>query len=82
MIIWVLSVRTLDNWFIGRNPPEDIKVKARFSESKDLIEIIFKMINIINVRPEYNKKILMACFNTSELFNEIQFVKDFLKLSS
>ena len=71
IIIWVLSLRILDNSFIGKNPPDDINVKARFSESKDLIEIIFKIINISNVSPEYSKKILTACLTTSELFNEI-----------
>ena len=43
----------------GKNPPEEISVKAKFNESKDLIEKIFKIININNVILEYNKKILM-----------------------
>ena len=37
---------------------------------------------IISVIPEYNKKILKACFNTSELLNEKKLVNVFLKLSS
>ena len=71
IIICVLSLRMFDKLLTGKNPPEEIKVKAKFSESKDLIEIVFKITNIIKVNPEYNKKILTACFNTSELFSEI-----------
>ena len=72
----------LDRSLTGKKPPEEIRVKARFNESKDLIEKIFKMIKIKNVKTEYNKKILVACFNISELLNEIKFVNVFLKLSS
>ena len=52
------------------------------NESKDLIENIFKIKNIMRVKKEYNKKILIACFKISELLNEIKFINDFLKLSS
>tara|TARA_B100000989_G_C19387912_1_gene404433 strand:+ start:519 stop:725 length:207 start_codon:yes stop_codon:yes gene_type:complete len=66
----------------GKNPPDEISVKAKFKESKDLIEKIFKTIKIKSVIIEYKRKILIACFNISELLNEIKLVSDFLKLSS
>jgi len=71
-----------DKSFTGKNPPEEIKVNARFKESNDLIETKFKTTKISKVRPEYNKKILAACLKISALLNEIKFVKVFLKLSS
>ena len=37
---------------------------------------------IKRVIPEYKRKILIACFNISELSKEIKFVSVFLKLSS
>tara|TARA_Y200000002_G_C22451545_1_gene566537 strand:+ start:445 stop:639 length:195 start_codon:yes stop_codon:yes gene_type:complete len=60
-----------DRLLTGRKPPEEMRVKAKFNESKDLIEKIFKIRNIIKVRPEYKKNILIACLNISELFNDI-----------
>ena len=71
-----------DKSFTGRKPPEEIRVKARLSESNALIENRFKIKKIIRVNEEYNKNILIACFNISELFNEKKFVKVFLKLWS
>ena len=61
----------LDKSLTGKNPPDEIKVKAKFNESKDLIEKMFNNININNVIDEYNKKILIACLNISELSNEM-----------
>ena len=52
---------------MGKNPPDEIKEKAKFKESKDLIENKFRIIKINKVIIEYNKKIFTACFNTSEL---------------
>ena len=72
----------LDKSFAGKNPPEETSVKAKLSESKVLIEKMFKIKKIKSVRPEYNKKIFIACLNTSELLKEIKLVKVFLKLSS
>tara|TARA_E500000331_G_C16796259_1_gene514596 strand:- start:24 stop:245 length:222 start_codon:yes stop_codon:yes gene_type:complete len=72
----------LDRSLTGKNPPDEISVKAKFNESKALIEKIFKIIKIKSVRPEYKRKILIACFNTSELLKEMKLVKVFLKLSS
>ena len=66
----------------GKKPPDEIKVKARFKESNDLNEKIFKIIKIESVKVEYRKNILAVCLNTSELLNEIKFVRDLLKLSS
>ena len=71
MIICEFSFIITDKSFTGRNPPEDIKLKAKFSESKVLIEKIFKIINITSVKIEYNKKILIACLNISELSKDI-----------
>ena len=72
----------LERSLTGRNPPDEINVNAKFKESKDLIEKRFKMVKIINVKPEYKKNILIVCLKISELLNEMKFVKDFLKLSS
>ena len=82
IIIWELSLKILERSLTGKNPPDEINVKAKFNESNDLIEKIFKTINIKRVKAEYKKKILIACFNISELLNEIKLVKLFLKLSS
>tara|TARA_A100001035_G_scaffold174958_1_gene139032 strand:- start:2172 stop:2456 length:285 start_codon:yes stop_codon:yes gene_type:complete len=82
IIIWVLSFIIEDKLFTGRNPPEEISENAKFKELNDLIEKIFKIMNIINVSEEYNKNILIACLKISELLNEIKLVRVFLKLSS
>ena len=68
--------------FVGKKPPDEIRVKAKLRELKALIEKIFKEIKINKVKPEYNKNILIACLKISELSNEIKLVKVFLKLSS
>ena len=81
-MIWEFSLIISDKSFTGRKPPEDIREKARFNESNVLIENIFKIIKIIRVKDEYNKNILIVCFNISELFNEKKFVNVFLKLWS
>jgi hypothetical protein len=72
----------LERSLTGKKPPEEINVNAKFNESKDLIENKFNIIKIMRVIHEYNKKIFIACFRTSELLNEIKLVKVFLKLSS
>ena len=82
IIIWEFSFKINDKSLTGRKPPEDINVKAKFKESNVLIEKILRIIKIISVKKEYNKKILIACLNTSELLNEIKFVNVFLKFSS
>ena len=66
----------------GKKPPEEIKVKAKLSELKDLIEKIFRMIKIIKVKDEYKKNIFIVCLKISELSKDIKFVNVFLKFSS
>jgi len=77
-----LLINTEERSLIGKKPPEDIIVIAKFRELKDLISKIFKIMNIEKVIPEYNKNILIFCFITSELLNDKKLVKDFFKLSS
>ena len=43
---------------------------------------ILRIINIKIVKQEYNKKILIVCFNISDVLNDKKLVKDFFKLSS
>ena len=81
-IIWELSLIIFDKSLTGKKPPEDITVRAKFNESKDLKEKIFNIMKIINVRNEYNKKILIVCFKISELLKDMKFVRVFLKFSS
>ena len=69
-MIWVLFLIILLSSLTGRNPPDEIIVKARFNESNDLIEKILRIMKIISVIPEYNKKILIVCFNISELLKD------------
>ena len=82
IIIWEFSLIIFDKSFTGKKPPEEIIVKAKFNESNDLIEKMFRIINIKSVKPEYKKRIFVACLRISELSNEIKFVNVFLKLSS
>jgi len=70
MIICVVFFKIFESSLVGKNPPDEIIVKAKFNESKLLTEIKFKTININNVKPEYNKKILIDCFKISELLKE------------
>ena len=62
----MIFVRSLS----GKKPPDDIKLNARFNELKVRTENMFKTRKIINVRKEYNKKILIACLKISLLSNE------------
>ena len=82
IIICVFSLNINDKSLTGRKPPEEIKVNAKFNESKVLTEIIFKIIKINKVKTEYSKKIFVACLKISELSNDIKLVNVFLKLSS
>ena len=77
-----LSLIILERSLTGKNPPEEMIVKAKFKESNVLIEKRFSIINIKRVKAEYKKKILVTCFNISELLKEIKFVNVFLKFSS
>ena len=82
IIVWGLVLITLESSFTGKNPPEEISVKAKFKELKDLIEKKFKMTKIISVIPEYKKKIFSACLKTSELSKDKKLVSVFFKFSS
>ena len=72
----------LERSFTGKKPPDEISENERFNESNDLIEKKLRIIKIISVILEYNKNILIACFNTSEVLNNKKLVNDFFKLSS
>jgi len=75
-----LLTKILDKLFVGKKPPEEIKVIAKFKELNNLILKKLRMMKIPRVINEYNKKIFRDCFKVSNLSNEIKFVKDFLKL--
>ena len=81
-IIWEFSFIMLERSFTGKKPPDEINVKAKFKELKDLIENKFRIIKIKRVNAEYNKKILIVCLKISELSNEVKFVRVFLKFWS
>ena len=66
----------------GKKPPDEITVIAKLRELNDLIPKIFKIKKIIIVITEYNKKILIVCFKTSELLKDKKFVRLFFRLSS
>jgi len=72
----------LDKSFVGKKPPEEIIVIAKLRELNTLILNKFRIMNIVKVINEYNKKILNDCFRVSALLKDIKFVKDFLKLLS
>ena len=81
-MIWVLLIKIDESSFVGRNPPDEIIVIAKFSELNDLIPRMFKIINIDKVNPEYSKKILIDCFKISAELNDKKLVRDFFKVSS
>ena len=72
----------LERSFTGKNPPDEIRVKAKLRELNDLIEKILSIIKIIKVKTEYNRNIFIACLKISVLSKEIKFVNVFLKFSS
>ena len=82
IIICEFSLIIFERSFAGIKPPDDINVKARFNESKDLLEKILRTIKIIRVKLEYRRNIFIACFKISELLKEIKLVSVFLKFSS
>ena len=79
-IIWESFMRILDSELVGKKPPEEIIVIAKFNELKALTLKILRIIKIPKVMDEYSKKILKDCFKISALLNEIKLVNDFLKL--
>jgi len=82
IIICELFIKILDKLFVGKKPPDEMIVIARFKELKVLTSNKFKMIKIPNVIDEYKRKIFRDCFNVSALLKDIKLVKDFLKLWS
>ena len=52
IIIWKSFIKIDERSFVGRNPPDEITVIAKFSELNDLIPRIFKIIKIDIVNPE------------------------------
>ena len=52
IIICLLSLIILERSLTGRNPPEEMIVKAKFKESNVLIENKFKTINMKSVKDE------------------------------
>ena len=82
IIIWELFTKILDKLFVGKKPPEDTIVIAKFKELNNLILKKLRIIKIPNVVNEYNRNIFIDCFKVSALLKEIKFVKDFLKLWS
>ena len=78
-IIWELFNNIFERLLVGKKPPEEISVIAKFRELKVLILNRFKIIKIKSVIIEYNEKILNDCFKVSALLKEIKFVRDFFK---
>tara|TARA_B100000768_G_scaffold179863_1_gene198483 strand:- start:1942 stop:2211 length:270 start_codon:yes stop_codon:yes gene_type:complete len=77
-----LFIKIFDKLFVGKKPPDDITVIAKFNELKALMSKRLRNKKIKNVIIEYNNKILNDCFSVSDLLKDIKFVKDFLKLLS
>ena len=71
-----------DRLFVGKNPPDETRVIAKFKELNILISNIFKIMKIPSVINEYKKKIFNDCFKVSALLKDIKLVNDFLKLWS
>ena len=71
-----------DREFVGKNPPEEIIVIAKFKELKVLKLNKFKITNKVIVNRIYKISILKDCFKVSDLLNDMKLVKDFLKLLS
>ena len=52
----MLFVKILDKLFVGKKPPEDTTVMAKFNELNILILKKLRIIKMPNVINEYNKK--------------------------
>jgi len=72
----------LDKLLTGKKPPDEIIVIDKFKELNILMLNKFKTTNMTKVKKQYKIKILNDCFVVSALFNDVKFVKDFLKLLS
>ena len=82
IIICVWFIKIDERSLVGKNPPDEIILIDRLRELKVLISKIFKIKKIDIVIPEYKIKILIVCFNISELLKDKKFVSDFFRLSS
>ena len=82
IIIWKSFIKIDERSFVGRKPPDEIIVIAKFSELNDLIPRMFKIIKIDIVNTDYSKRILIDCFKISAELKDKKLVKDFFKLSS
>ena len=82
IIIWLLYIKIFDKLFVGKNPPDEIIVIAKFKELNVLILNRFNIRNITKVIELYKIKIFNDCFKVSALLKDIKLVKDFLKLLS
>ena len=82
IIIWNSFIKIEESSFTGRNPPDEIIVIAKFSELKDRIPKMLRIIKIDKVNPEYKSRIFIDCFRISVELNDRKLVKDFFKLSS
>ena len=67
--------------FLGLDTIADVYEKVK-TLKENLMKEEGQVLRLKKELAEYKKKILIACLKISELFNEIKFVNDFLKLSS
>ena len=72
IIIWLLYIKIFDKLFVGKNPPDEIIVIAKFKELNILTSNMFRIIKIPNVIKEYKRKIFSDCFKVSALLNDIK----------
>ena len=56
IITWKSFTKIEERSFVGRNPPDEIIVIAKFSELNDLIPRMFRIIKIDIVKPELVEK--------------------------
>tara|TARA_B100001027_G_C16179373_1_gene290729 strand:+ start:118 stop:498 length:381 start_codon:yes stop_codon:yes gene_type:complete len=66
----------------GKKPPEEISVKDKLNELKDLISVKYKIKKIITVNTKYTILNLKHCFIVSLELKFIKFVNDFFKFLS
>ena len=67
---------------IGKKPPEEISVKDKLKELKDLISVKYKTKKIITVSNKYTILNLKHCFKVSLELKFMKLVNDFFKFLS
>jgi hypothetical protein len=77
IISFVFDVKISLKSLVGKKPPDEIIVSAKFRESNILILNKLKKIKIPKVNDIYNIRILMNCLIISDILNDKKFVKDF-----